>query len=79
VVERWAPAEVAGRLLAALDGDASLVVDPLTIDYVEGGGFERERLRALLREVVALGGAEALQVSDKPELQRRLLALAGAT
>jgi len=78
VAERWAPAEVAGRLLAALDGDASLVVDPLTIDYVDGGGFERERLRALLREVVALGGADALQVNDKPELQRRLLALAGA-
>jgi hypothetical protein len=76
VTERWAPGEVAGRLLAALDGDQSLVVDPSTIEYVEGGGFSRERLRALLSEVVALGGAEALQLSDKPELERRLLALA---
>ena len=78
VRERWAPAEVAGRLLAALDGDESLVVDPATIDYVEGGGLSRERLRALVRDVVALGGAEALQLSDKPELERRLLALAEA-
>ena len=76
VAERWAPKEVAGRLLAALAGDGSLVVDPRDVDYAEGAGFSRERLAELLREVVALGGRQALQVSDKPELERRLLALA---
>jgi hypothetical protein len=78
VAERWAPDEVAGRLLAALDGDDTFVVDPATIEYVEGGGLNRDRLRALLRDVVALGGTEALQLNDKPELERRLLALAEA-
>jgi hypothetical protein len=76
VTERWSPREVAGRLLAALNGDESLVVDPAEIDYAEGGGLSRAQLQALLRDVVALGGAEALHLSDKPDLERRLLALA---
>jgi hypothetical protein len=67
---------VAGRLLAALAGDERLVVDPAEIVYADGAGFSRERLAELLRDVVALGGPQALQVGDKPELERRLLALA---
>lgn len=76
VAERWAPKDVAGRLLAALAGDEHLVVDPAEIVYADGAGFSRERLAELLRDVVALGGPQALHVSDKPELERRLLALA---
>ena len=76
VTGRWSPREVAGRFLAALDGERRFLVDPATITYAEGGGLPLERLRALLRDVVAAGGREALRVSDKPLLEARLLALA---
>jgi glycosyltransferase involved in cell wall biosynthesis len=71
VEARWTPREVARRYLLALNGDAprSWFYDPRRIRYVHGYGISETRLAALLKEFLACGGVEALQLSDKPDLK----------
>lgn len=78
VQEQWAPRVVAERYLRLISGDvpAEWIFDPSRIRYVGGCCFPAERLHALVREVVALGGREALQLADKPELETLLVEFA---
>jgi hypothetical protein len=50
--------------------------DPAKIIYCQGGGLAEDRVQQLIRETVERAGAEALELPDKPELRRRLLAFA---
>jgi hypothetical protein len=43
--------------------------DPREIRYMQGACIPEERARSLVRKVIEKGGREALQVSDKPELE----------
>lgn len=78
VETRWSPREVASRYLRIAAGDvpAEWLRDPRTIDYWQGAGLPEDRVRALIRAFVDEGGPGALEVADKPELERELLALA---
>lgn len=79
VRDRWAPEDVARRLLAIVAGEAppSWWRDPSQIGYVHGGGLEQEQCQRLVRAIVAKGGREALLLSDKPVLEEHLLRFAG--
>ncbi len=78
VQERWKPLRVAERYLRLIDGDIpeEWYTDPYAITYLQGAGMPEERVAALVRAVVATGGVRALCLSDKPELEDRVLSFA---
>jgi hypothetical protein len=71
----WSPRRVAERFVRLFDGDvpAEWLFDPREVRYAHGCAVAEVRARALVRDVVALGGAAALQVVDKPDLEAALL------
>ncbi|HUP59836.1 MAG TPA: glycosyltransferase [Thermoanaerobaculia bacterium] len=75
VRQRWSRVNVARRFLRVIENDipAHWWIDPRRIDYLHGWGLTGDRLRAVLRACIEAGGVAALHVSDKPELQRRLV------
>jgi len=77
--QHWERREVAARFVRLAEGTApaSWFRDPHDLLYTAGLGLSSERLREILHAVVDSGGREALCVQDKPELERRLLDLAG--
>jgi hypothetical protein len=78
VAERWAPAAVARRMLAILSGDAPADwrFDPHDPVHPFGAGIRLEALAASISSVLDADGTAGLHVADKPELERRLVALA---
>jgi hypothetical protein len=76
----WSPRRVAERYLRLIAGDvpADWRFDPREIEYLHGGALPEARARALIAAVVAQGGPAALQVGDKPVLERRLREFARA-
>jgi glycosyltransferase involved in cell wall biosynthesis len=74
----WAQRRIAERYLAVLQGqiDARWLFDPHTLRYVRGVGLTEERGRELVRALVARGGREALQLTDKPALERAFVEFA---
>ena len=74
----WAPRRIAERYLAVLRGetDPAWLFDPDTLRYVRGVGLTEERARDLVRAMVARGGPAALQLTDKPALERAFLEFA---
>lgn len=80
-VQRWQPRLVAERYLrvAAADIPAGWRFDPTSLTYLHGCGFSEERVREMIGAVVASGGVGALEVADKPDLERALLAFARQT
>ena len=75
----YAPERVAERYLQLLSGKApdSWFADPYDIRYVHGACLPEERRREEVRRVIEMGGVEALQLSDKPELERMFVEFAG--
>ncbi len=78
VVERWSPEAVAERVLRILRGDApsEWTFDPAAMTAPYGAGLPAEALPAAIRSVLEATGVGGLRVGDKPELERRLVALA---
>jgi glycosyltransferase involved in cell wall biosynthesis len=74
VVTRWNPKAVAERYLMLLRGDIpeSWWCQPNEISYLEGSGMSRLRAQRLVKELLGFGGASALQIRDKPKLERAL-------
>ena len=74
----WAPRRIAERYLAVLRGetDPGWLFDPDALRYVRGVGLTEQRARELVRDVVARGGRAALQLADKPALERAFLEFA---
>lgn len=50
--------------------------DPQDIRYVHGLGLSEKYLKTIIRNVIEQGGIEALQLSDKPELEQLFKAFA---
>lgn len=69
---------VARRYLTLIRGAAprSWFVDPREVRYAAGCGAPRERVAAAVDAIVAAGSPRDLCVSDKPDLERAVLALA---
>lgn len=76
---RYAPAAVAAAYLRIIRGDVppEWLCDPATIRHVRGMGLPEDRCRRLVREVIEAGGVGALQLADKPDLERRFVEFAG--
>jgi hypothetical protein len=80
VESEWIASRVAQRYLRVIENDipAAWFCDPMSIQHICAWGLTKERLKLLLREMVEIGGATALQLCDKPELKRKALELAYA-
>src|SRR5206468_9989151 len=78
VQDNWTAKKVAERYLRLIEGSIpqDWVCDPQDIRYMHGACLPEERVKRLLRAVVEEGGKAALQLSDKPELERLLLQFA---
>jgi glycosyltransferase involved in cell wall biosynthesis len=78
VLSRWTLAGVAGRYLQLLNDDIPKQwwCDPAAVRYLNGGGLPDGRTRRLVALLVDHFGASALQVQDKPELERALVEFA---
>jgi hypothetical protein len=76
--ERFVPHAVAARYLRVVSGDIpqEWMYDPRALRYTHGAGLSEDLARRLVGSVIALGGLAALQVADKPELERSLQAFA---
>lgn len=76
---RCTPSGVAQRFLRVVSGDVpdDWAYDPATLRYTHGHGLSDDQVRDLVGAVVEAGGVTALQLADKPELERRLVELAG--
>lgn len=78
-VEEWAAADsVAERYLRLLAGERppEWMCDPSEVRYVHGVGLTEERAREIVAGVIAVGGASALQIDDKPDLVRTFVQFA---
>jgi hypothetical protein len=75
VETEWHPKRVAERYLMLARGEvpAGWSYDPRSIRYVEGCCAPKAKVEEWVRAVVAEGGAQALQLRDKPELERMLV------
>ncbi len=72
VETQWEPETVARRFLQVIEDDVpeDWLFDPGQVNYIHGACVSENRLRKVLRALVEAGGKKALQVSDKPELER---------
>jgi glycosyltransferase involved in cell wall biosynthesis len=75
VENQWDPKKIAERYIQLIKGDIpqEWIYDPKNIRYVHGVGLSEDKGRKLLKDVIEQGGKEALQVSDKPELEKLLI------
>jgi glycosyltransferase involved in cell wall biosynthesis len=80
VAAHWSPAQVAARLLRMLRGDIPPAwwCTPGELNHVVGCGLPESLARQRVAAVIARGGVGALQVADKPDLERAFVAFAGA-
>ncbi len=78
VESAWSPRQVAARYLRLIEGPppADWLLDPRAIRLVHGACLDEANARSLIRAVVEAGGVAALQLSDKPALERMLLEFA---
>jgi glycosyltransferase involved in cell wall biosynthesis len=70
--EHWTPGRVAARFVRLASGDipSEWWFDPNTIDYLYGWGLTDSRAREVIQTIVDERGPSALEVADKPALQR---------
>lgn len=68
----WSVAKVIESYLRLIKGDIpeNWMYKPDNIQYFHGLGLPEDRVKAIIREVIEQGGIEALQLSDKPELEK---------
>lgn len=78
VEEQWSPRLVAGRYLSLFEGDypEEWLYDPTRIRYLRGCCLPEDRARELVAAVIQEGGVRALQLGNKPELERAFVKFA---
>ena len=80
VRDNWQPRLLAEKFLSLITGiaPADWFFDPKDIVYFHGWGVSEERLRQRLGELIAHCGICALQLADKPALERAVVEFARA-
>ncbi|MCK4504751.1 MAG: hypothetical protein KAW14_03980 [Candidatus Aegiribacteria sp.] len=75
VLKHWAPAEVAERFLRVINDDypEEWLYDPKDIRYVQGCGISEHNVKTLLTRFLRYAGKEGLCLSDKPELEDKII------
>jgi hypothetical protein len=79
VLSRWHPKQVAQNYLKVIAGDIpkAWIVDPSKTKAVYGGFFtDASKAKEMTRKVIECGGIEALQLSDKPQVEQKFIEFA---
>lgn len=78
VCQKWAPERVAQRFINLVEGKIpdDWWLDPQEIRYVQGCGMPERHARYLVKGLIERYGTEALQLSDKPDVERAFVELA---
>lgn len=78
VQSQWAPERIAERYWTILQGEtpSGWLFDPGTLSYIHGAGLPEERSRKIVAGVIERGGRGALQLADKPALERAFVEFA---
>lgn len=81
VEKQWSAKEVAKRFLMLIDGNApsDWIYYPENIRYIHGAGLPDHEVKRNLRSIITTMGKEALQLSDKPELERMFMEFASSS
>ena len=79
VETEWAPHQVAKRYLTILRGETpqAWLFDPNDVQFLLGVGLPEKRTREIVAAVLGRGGRDALQLADKPALERAFVDFAG--
>lgn len=77
VLERWQAHQVAARILQVIQDiiPNDWWYDPNQIDYIQGYGLSLLEYKKILKDMIAQKGVSALQLSDKPQLEQKILDL----
>lgn len=80
VTENWSSKKVAEKYLRIINGDIpnEWLYDPKQIKYIYGAGLPEERVKEIIRGMVTTGTRDALQLQDKPELEKSMLEFANS-
>lgn len=72
VKERWSPKEVAKRFVRLAEGEIpeDWCFDPDSVVYLHGYGLSEARAKQRIQQLIEVGGAQALQLTDKPTLEK---------
>jgi glycosyltransferase involved in cell wall biosynthesis len=75
VKNSWASQKIAERFLLLIEGTIpeEWFYSPQNINYLYGWGLPEEKIQPLIKTVIQLGGKSALQLSDKPILENKLV------
>lgn len=67
----WQPVQVAERFMKMVKDDfpVAWLYSPCDIKYINGWGLREDKLFNLMKDIVSMGGIQALQIADKPELE----------
>ncbi|OOG74617.1 hypothetical protein B0E43_11495 [Algoriphagus sp. A40] len=78
VRDKWNAVEVAKKYLCLIKGEIPLdwIVNPMDIEYLEGVGQPVSRTKLTIQQLTSAYGVDALQLSDKPELETLFLKFA---
>ena len=78
VAENWAPDKVAERFLRVVNDDypEEWLYDPKDIRYFHGWGLHEDNVRSLIRQSLEYAGKDGLNLSDKPELEQKIIEFA---
>ena len=76
---RYSLEQVAANYQKLIEGEIpkEWIADPLKAKYFHGWGMSEATIRDSIRKVVNKGGIKALQLQDKPELEKLVLDFAG--
>lgn len=68
----WNPRKVAEKYLKIINGDIpqDWLYNPQNIRYINGWGISEENLKKRIRKIIKMGEIKALQLSDKPKLEK---------
>jgi glycosyltransferase involved in cell wall biosynthesis len=75
VKSKWNFTEVASKFLRIIDNDIpdSWWINPKSIEYFYGGGQSAKITKKNIRDLVSKYGKSSLQLTDKPDLEDRLI------
>jgi len=78
VNQNWAPQKIALKYLQLIENNipADWWYDPNKITYVHGAGLPEKRAQEVIRMLIETGGKKALQLSDKPYLEKLIVEFA---
>ncbi len=79
VSKKWHSKRVAERYIKMFDGmvPEDWFLNPESIIYTYGGGFPESQVKKVVGNLIRAKGIKALQLSDKPELERAFVQFAG--